>query len=39
MNTELLSKTDPTKEKTLKGMIVCWESRYRSSMFNDSSFA
>jgi hypothetical protein len=24
---ELLSKSYPTKEKTLKGMLVIWESR------------
>jgi hypothetical protein len=27
LSTQLLSKTYPTKEKTLKGMLVCWESR------------
>jgi hypothetical protein len=27
LSMKLLSKTDPTKEKTLKDMLVCWESR------------
>jgi hypothetical protein len=27
LRTQLLSETYPTKEKTLKGMLVCWESR------------
>ena len=33
---ELLSKTYPTKEKTLKGMLVIWESRYDFSIIKDS---
>ena len=36
---ELLSKSYPTKEKTLKGMLVIWESRYGFSIFKDSVFA
>jgi hypothetical protein len=27
LSKQLLSKTYPTKEKTLKGMLFCWESR------------
>jgi hypothetical protein len=28
LSMKLLSKTDPTKEKTRKDMLVCWASRY-----------
>jgi hypothetical protein len=36
LSTELLSKTYPTKENTLKGMLVCWESRKSLPNFKDS---